>query len=273
MTAHAPQHHLGPRSGNPAQTERPAPHPSRDREREPRTAPLLAVCGVCGGAGASTLSYLLARFAVTCESGHVLICDTGGPAASLAAIARTESTWSLPELSDRLARELPLTSDVFAIDDRAGAPGSELRVIATLPRLGVPGDPAALQAILEMARSDGIHALTVVDCGTLQRAADRIALRNASHVAWVLPATAHGVRRGRLLLAAIGPLPGQRELLIARREPRTLTPRRRAVKALARQRNAPLILLPELPDEHTDPARALQRAQVGLQAILGALAR
>lgn len=273
MTAHAPHHPAGPRPGDPTETERPAAHASRDRERGRRTAPLLAVCGVCGGAGASTLSYLLARFAVTRGSGHVLICDTGGPAAAIAAITNRQSPWSLPELSDRLARELPLTSDVFAVDDAAGSPGNELRVIATAPRLGGPGDPAALQAILEMARGDGIHALTVVDCGTLQRAADRIGLRNASHLAWVMPATAHGVRRGERLLAAIGPRPGRRELLIARREPRAPTPRLRAVKALARQRNAPLILLPELPDAHTEAARALERAQVGLQAILGALGR
>ena len=40
-------------------------------------APLLAVCGLCGGAGASTLSYLLARYAVRELDGHVLVCDSG----------------------------------------------------------------------------------------------------------------------------------------------------------------------------------------------------
>jgi len=59
----------------------------------PRTtiAPLLAVCGVCGGAGTSTLSYLVARFAAAAARGHVLVCDTGGPAGGLAACARVQS--------------------------------------------------------------------------------------------------------------------------------------------------------------------------------------
>src|SRR4051794_41843397 len=45
--------------------------------RRPHAAPLVAVCGVCGGAGASTLSYLLARYAVRQLDGHVLVCDSG----------------------------------------------------------------------------------------------------------------------------------------------------------------------------------------------------
>jgi len=236
-------------------------------------APLLAVCGVCGGAGVSTLSYLVARYAVTRGFGHVLVCDTGGPAAGLAAIARVESTWSLSELSDRLARDLPLTSAPFARDESTRGPGGELRIIASRPRLSGPDDLSALQAILSMARSDGVHALNVVDCGTLQRPADRIALQAASHVAWVLPATPNGVRRGQRLLAAIEPRPGRRELLVARRERRIVPPRLHAAKALARQRHAPLILLPELPDVVEHAARALELAQVGLQAILGVVER
>ena len=35
----------------------------RDGKRPRALSPLLAVCGVCGGAGTSTLSYHIARFA------------------------------------------------------------------------------------------------------------------------------------------------------------------------------------------------------------------
>src|SRR5215207_2778196 len=80
------------------------------RLAEPTTATsqLLAVCGLCGGAGTSTLSYLVARFAAAVARGHVLVCDTGGPAGGLAACARIESSWSLVEVAARVARGLPL---------------------------------------------------------------------------------------------------------------------------------------------------------------------
>src|SRR6266699_1020931 len=68
-----------------------------------RLAPLLAVCGVCGGAGASTLSYLLARFAVDQLDGHVLVCDSGGPTGGLAGCTGVESPRSLSESADQIA--------------------------------------------------------------------------------------------------------------------------------------------------------------------------
>ena len=40
---------------------------------------LLAVCGLCGGAGASTLAYLVALAAARRHPGAVLVGDTGGP--------------------------------------------------------------------------------------------------------------------------------------------------------------------------------------------------
>src|SRR4051794_24816394 len=59
--------------------------------RTPQPGALLAVCGLCGGAGASTLSYLIARFAAEQASADVLVCDTGGPTGGLAAYAAAES--------------------------------------------------------------------------------------------------------------------------------------------------------------------------------------
>jgi hypothetical protein len=234
---------------------------------------MLAVCGLCGGAGASTLGYLVARFAVTIGSGPVLVCDTGGPTGGLSAYTNVESAWSLTEASDRLAADLRMAGCVYAVDAAASARGSELRVIATGPRFSSSGDLAALEALLAMARSDDVHALTVVDCGTLQRAADRIALGAASHVAWVLPATPSGVRRGERMLAQIRPRATHREALVARRDRRDSTQGLRALKALARQRNAPLVLMPEVADLLDDAPRALEQGQVSLQAILGVLAR
>jgi MinD-like ATPase involved in chromosome partitioning or flagellar assembly len=270
MTAGPAQQPASDRADSRIVVEHAQPQP---RGRRSLAAPLLAVCGLCGGAGTSTLSYLVARFAVTCGRGHVLVCDTGGPAGGLAACTTVESAWSLTEASDRLADDLPLAGRPYAVDDVAGAVGGELRVIASGPRFSSLGDANAIEALFAMARDDGAHALTVVDCGTLQRAADRIALRCASHVAWVLPATPSGVRRGERVLAQIRPRRTHREVLVARRDARRATAGLRALKALARQRNAPLVLMPEVPDVLEDAPRALEQAQVTLQAILGVLER
>src|SRR5262245_54185342 len=115
-----------------------------------RVSPLLAVCGVCGGAGASTLSYLIARHAVARQTGHVVVGDTGGPTSGLALRAGVESMRSLAETSEQVAHDLPLAGGLYAID--ASVDGEcELRVIASGPRLASSGDPRGLHALLEMA--------------------------------------------------------------------------------------------------------------------------
>jgi hypothetical protein len=251
----------------------PSPDSPRRAGRATGTSPLLAVCGLCGGAGTSTLSYLVARFAVAQAPGHVLVCDTGGPAGGLAACARVQSPRSLLEAAARVARGLPLPGGLYAVDQSAGASGHELRVIATSRRFADANGADGLEALLAMARSDGAHALTVADCGTLQREADRLVLRAASHNAWVLPATGNDVRRAERVLAAIGPDPAGRELVVARHDRRERAAGLRALRALADRRRAPLVLIPHLSDPLERPARALDEAQVALQAILGALGR
>src|SRR3954470_8780790 len=112
------------------------------RAAEPaRLAPLLAVCGVCGGAGASTLSYLLARSAVDQLDGHVLVCDSGGATGGLAGCTGVESPRSLSESADQIARGLPLAGGLYAVAAPTSRPGRELRVIATAPRFAGDGNP------------------------------------------------------------------------------------------------------------------------------------
>ena len=236
-------------------------------------APLLAVCGLCGGAGATTLSYLIARSAVGLTRGHVLVCDTGGPSGGLAARAGVQSPRTLVELAGHVERGLPLADAIYALDEAASTQQSQLRVIAAGPCLEHQASTTGLATVLTMARSDGAHALTVVDCGTLQRDADRIALGAASHVAWVLPATRTGARRGERLLDAMQPGPPGRELVVARRDDREPRAALRALRALAERRGAPLVLMPELGDLFGAPRRALTEAQVSLQAIHGVLQR
>src|SRR3954453_21001186 len=117
-----------------------------------KLAPLLAVCGLCGGSGASTLSYLLARFAVDQLDGHVLVCDSGGPTAGLADCTGVVSPRSLSESADQIARGLPPAGGLYAVAAQASRPGRELRVIATAPRFAGDGHPEGLRTLLALAR-------------------------------------------------------------------------------------------------------------------------
>jgi Flp pilus assembly CpaE family ATPase len=237
-----------------------------DSATEPRDdvvrGALLAVCGLCGGAGASTLAYLVALAEARRRSAAVLVCDTGGPGGGISCYAGVQAPRSLVEVADHVAAGLPV-GQLFTAT--AG-----LRVLATGPRFTHACDQEGIELILAYARER--YALTVIDCGTLARQADQLALASASHIAWVLPASASGIRRARPVLEAINPyLPGH-ELIVARHDGGKAP--LRELKALAQRRHAPLMLLPELPDlASADTNQALDAAQVTLQAILGALER
>jgi hypothetical protein len=117
------------------------------------------------------------------------------------------------------------------------------------------------------------HRLTVIDCGTLAREADRIAFAAATHVAWVLPATADGIRRGRRVLHAV-PRIESRQLVVGRREVHQAKAPLRDLRHLASELSAALVLVPHIPElESRRHGRAVETAQVPLQAILGALER
>jgi MinD-like ATPase involved in chromosome partitioning or flagellar assembly len=238
-----------------------------DRGAQPGRGALLAVCGLCGGAGASTLSLLIARFALWERGGAVLVCDTGGPGGGLAAYAHSETPRSLPEIAERLEAGLPA-------GEHYTVPEEGLRVLATTPRLP-DEDECPVEGIatfLQAARA--AHRITVVDCGTLARRADQITVRAATHVAWVLPATASAVERAGRVLEAVNPYMLGRQMVIARRDHADAKASSRELETLARRCNGPLILIPALPDLlDGKPAVALEAAQVGLQAIIGVLSR
>jgi Flp pilus assembly CpaE family ATPase len=230
-----------------------------------RRGPLLAVCGLCGGAGASALAYLTALAAARRGNGAVLVADTGGPTAGISHYAGVQAPRSLTEAAEQVQAGLPTGQLIASTSDG-------LRVLATTPKLTSTCSREGVDLLLAHARER--YTLTVIDCGTLAREADQIALASATHVAWVLPATTDALNRGSQLLDAIAPHPSGRELLLARQEP---SDRRRALgelRDLARERRAPLILLPSLPELATaNTPAALETAQVPLQAILGTLAR
>ena len=129
-----------------------------------------------------------------------------------------------------------------------------------------------MKLVLDDAR--GAHALTVVDCGTLTRAAEQIALATASHIAWVLPATPSGVRRGERVLGAVNPYLLGGEIIVARRderEPKAALDELKRLPATVTPRSSLSPTCPRSADAGSDAA--LDAAQVSLQAIHGVLAR
>jgi MinD-like ATPase involved in chromosome partitioning or flagellar assembly len=242
--------------------------PLRQSPRVPEAprGQLVAVCGLCGGAGASTLTFLLGLSAVRRRRAPVLVCDTGGLGGGLADYAGVAAPRSLLEIAEQLG-------DGVQPGRLYVTTGEGVRVLATGPRLALGCAREEIELLLSHAR--GAHALTVIDCGTLAREADQVALRMATHVAWVVPATPSAVHRGERVLEAINPYLLGRQMLVARRDEREPKAALRDLKRLAGKRDAPLILLPHLPDlvNAGRRAEALEAAQVPLQAIHGLLAR
>ncbi len=225
--------------------------------------PLLAVCGLCGGAGTSTLAYLIALAVARASPRPVLVADTSSPGGTIAHLAGVESPRSLPELAEQVTAGLP-TGQLVA------ATGDGLRVLGTRPRLAPACDGEAVGLLLDQARER--YALTVIDCGTLAHQASQVALTRASHVAWVLPATASAISRAQSVLAATDSYAVGGELVLARPHPHQRKAAMGELKRLAQERRATLILVPDLPDLATArAATAIEIAQIPLQAILGAL--
>lgn len=244
----------------------------RDRARTERSVaarvqqgPLLAICGLVGGAGATTLAYLVALAAARQLSDPVLLADTGGPSGGLAELARVEAPRSLPELASDLAAGLAFRDGLYA-------PGpAGVRVLASGPDFTSRCPHQQLDRILADARE--AHGLTVIDSGTLGREVDQVAAAAATHIAWLLPATEQGIRSGARVLEAAPAMVGK-EIAVGRCDVRQPKASLRELRRIAAERRALLVLVPHLPAlERRRIDRGLQEAQVALQAILGALSR
>lgn len=230
--------------------------------RRPLAGPLVAVCGLCGGAGTSTLAYLIARAEARETRAPVLVADVGGPSAGLVAYAGAQPTRSLPRIANAVAAHEPLSDALFA----HAADG--LRVMASEPSLEPHEDvdPHALARVLGDARA--AHALTVVDCGLAAGAVAQQTLTLASHVVWVLPATLGGICRGGPLLGLHGLAPARRELVVAREDASGCPAPTDELRRLAELRDAPLVLMPHVSDLGEQAAEpALEHAALTLDAI------
>jgi MinD-like ATPase involved in chromosome partitioning or flagellar assembly len=155
--------------------------------------PIVAVCGLHGGAGTSTLAHLLAAGAAGDSRAPVLLCESDDVAGDIAHLTGATSPLSLAELAAAYAAGRPPVGGTLA---HAGA----LRVIAGAPRL--PADvPAGAIADVVQAAADR-HGLTVVDVGTLHAHTSRELLQAATHIVWTTIARPGAAASARAQLAS-----------------------------------------------------------------------
>jgi hypothetical protein len=153
--------------------------------------PLVAVCGLHGGAGTTSLARLLAESAqASAPAGAVLLCETDPCGGGLAVELGQASPHGLHDLAAdrRDARRAPFAQ----LSDG-------LRLCASAPGPKAPADRSQLGGVLDDARA--AHGLTIVDCATLREAHGHIALERADAIVWALRAD-HEPRRALLLLGS-----------------------------------------------------------------------
>jgi hypothetical protein len=228
--------------------------------------PVVAVCALVGGSGASTLAYALARQAARESAAPVLLADSDARRAGLAVIAGKAS----PLCMQRLARDIAHGhAPERAFVQLDGGP----RMIASAPNAVPPAAPAELRALIEDARA--AHGLVVVDCGTAWVAA-RPVLEEATHLLWTVTADRTAVARARVLFASEAlPPPGRcREVLVALAPERCPRASVRALRRLALRRCERLLLAAhshsDAPLDHEIPAAdsRLSRTLTGIARTL-----
>lgn len=202
---------------------------------EPR-ARLVAVIGLAGGAGTTTLALALARHVAADHALPVLLTERAASAAGLAVLTGRASQEPLARLARNLAE-----GDVPAEPFIELAP--RLRLIASMPSVEPPAPVAGLDVLLNQARD--AHGLVIVDCGTDHLAA-RPLLERATNVVWTVPATPAGLAGGRALFSSdVLPPPGQaREVLAAVASLGRRRVRPRALRLLAQARCERVVLVP-----------------------------
>ena len=222
--------------------------------------PVVAVCGLTGGAGTTTLALLLARHAAAASRAPILLSEADPRHAGLTALAGRATAHPLPDLAQQIALDTPPKEAFVELQ-----PG--LRLVAATPRRRAPAGSHAMRALLGEARA--AHGLVIVDCATTWTP-DSPTLTAATHILWATAATPAGLTRARALLESdVMPAPGRMvELLVAT----GLQPRSRvsvrSLRRLAAQRCERLILIPH----STIAARGEPSADAGVAHALSGLA-
>lgn len=226
-------------------------HP-RSTRRDPRTSarglafdelggPLVAVCGLAGGAGTTTLTLLLARHIAAASTAPILLTEADPAHGGLAVLAGRATPHPLLDLAQQMANRAAPAETFLELE-----PG--LRLVAATPRHRHAPDPDGMRALLGEARA--AHGLVIVDCATTWTA-DSPTLAAATHILWTTPASAGGLARARSLLDSDLTPPTGRcvEALVATAVQTRSRVSVRALRRLAAQRCERLILIP-----HSDTA-------------------
>lgn len=198
--------------------------------------PLVAVCGLVGGAGTSTLALALSRQAAAASTAPVLVTEAEPSLASLAVLTGQTAPHPLLELARRVADNAAPAQTFVELE--AG-----LRLVAARPRRCQTPETNAVRALLHEARA--AHGLVVVDCGTSWTAASPI-LDAATHTLWSMPASSAGLARARAILDSdlLPPAGRTAEVLVATAHSPRPDVRVRALRRLAAGRCERLILIP-----------------------------
>lgn len=197
--------------------------------------PVVAVCGLIGGAGTTTVAYLLARQAAIESTVPVLLTETTEDRPGLALVTGRATPRGFSHLASQL------TDDASPVDTFAEI-APRLRMVASAPRSGTTSSPEAVIDVLAHARA--AHGLVVIDCGTTWRA-DSPAVAGANSIAWTVPATPHGVRSAQTMLSSdVLPRAGARGEALIAVAPAEGGASVRALRRVARPRCERLILVP-----------------------------
>lgn len=236
------------------------PAPATSRGPEPAlaqaTGGLVALCGLCGGAGTTRLATLLAAAAAQQHpTDYVALIETDPAGGGLAHATGATSPHGLSDHARNQTTQQPPGALQFA----AGPGGT--RVIASAPAARSPAALEHVTALLHDIRTQ--HHLVIVDGGTLREPHAQPALLAATHVIWVMAAAADP-SGARSLLAS----PLSRAAAAARQSILINRVRRDKPRPLREHRDlahtaGQLILTPQL----TDPDTETYAAQCLLAAI------
>lgn len=145
------------------------------------SAPIVAVCGLHGGAGTTATAITLARHAVAqAGPGAVLLTETDPRGGGLALALDAAGPYALSDLGHhRAAGATPSTMPLTQLPDG-------LRLVAAPPAERLAADAVDVAAVLRDAGA--AHAMTVIDCGSI--AADHAAgaFEAATSLVWVAAA-------------------------------------------------------------------------------------
>lgn len=192
--------------------------------------PLIAVCGLCGGAGTTTLAVTLARQAAEHSTVPALLADASPERAGIASLIGSVSDCCLLDLAAGKRPDRPFAE-----------PFPGLRLVASAPKPAPHATPGQIAATLTGARA--AHGVCVIDCGLLSGASEAV-LATATEIVWVLPATAAAVYRGQILFAStLAPQRRGRELLVAVAVDGHAPAPTRDLRALAAHRCDQLVLI------------------------------